>query len=397
MGLKESLTFVEPAALAEASDTREAMTSAETSFDADRLIARRLGGRIEGDTAIFGFWTPELLDARVPAGDIFLEVLRPTEPVDLTRAHQAVTFERAYIPVIREDAFCFSAVTGMRAGTRESVGDFYALTWRDAEDRWRRILDPLAMSLPFGAMAPAELYDVAAMQAGRADAAYFEALRDTAPHKFGPPTNILQIHVPTATAGGTIASLTRMYQRLAERVARDLPLEPADQLFLGYDAVQLLPVEPTTVHETGPDFWEEQDGDGDAVTVSLLRPDTTNWGYDVVISGMSAVNPVLLETGRPDELIDLAETLHTFPSKAQEADLRRGLRSFGQPGSERAERALLRRAEHVRAEPRLPEPDGARDPAGDAASQGEFRCRRRACRRRAGLQMVGRRGAGAAP
>jgi hypothetical protein len=88
MGLKESLTFVEPAALAEASDTREAMTSAETSFDADRLIARRLGGRIEGDTAIFGFWTPELLDARVPAGDIFLEVLRPTEPVDLTRAHQ---------------------------------------------------------------------------------------------------------------------------------------------------------------------------------------------------------------------------------------------------------------------------------------------------------------------
>jgi hypothetical protein len=315
MGLKESLTFVEPAALAEASDTREAMTSAETSFDADRLIARRLGGRIEGDTAIFGFWTPELLDARVPAGDIFLEVLRPTEPVDLTRAHQAVTFERAYIPVIREDAFCFSAVTGMRAGTRESVGDFYALTWRDAEDRWRRILDPLAMSLPFGAMAPAELYDVAVMQAGRADAAYFEALRDTAPHKFGPPTNILQIHIPTATAGGTIASLTRMYQRLAERVARDLPLEPADQLFLGYDAVQLLPVEPTTVHETGPDFWEEQDGDGDAVTVSLLRPDTTNWGYDVVISGMSAVNPVLLETGRPDELIDLAETLHTFPSK----------------------------------------------------------------------------------
>jgi hypothetical protein len=315
MGLKESLTFVEPAALAEASDTREAMTSAETSFDADRLIARRLGGRIEGDTAIFGFWTPELLDARVPAGDIFLEVLRPTEPVDLTRAHQAVTFERAYIPVIREDAFCFSAVTGMRAGTRESVGDFYALTWRDAEDRWRRILDPLAMSLPFGAMAPAELYDVAVMQAGRADAAYFEALRDTAPHKFGPPTNILQIHIPTAAAGGTIASLTRMYQRLAERVARDLPLEPADQLFLGYDAVQLLPVEPTTVHETGPDFWEEQDGDGDAVTVSLLRPDTTNWGYDVVISGMSAVNPVLLETGRPDELIDLAETLHTFPSK----------------------------------------------------------------------------------
>jgi hypothetical protein len=51
------------------------------------------------------------------------------------------------------------------------------------------------------------------------------------------------------------------------------------------------------------------------VRVSLLRPDTTNWGYDVVISGMAAVNPVLLESGRPDELIDLAATLHGFPSK----------------------------------------------------------------------------------
>jgi hypothetical protein len=28
---------------------------------------------------------------------------------------------------------------------------------------------------------------------------------------------------------------------------------------------------------------------------------------------MGAVNPVLLESGRPDELIDLAATLHTFP------------------------------------------------------------------------------------
>jgi hypothetical protein len=315
MGLKDLLTFEEPIAIAEAAETREATTTSETSFEADRKIARRLGGRLRGEAAVFGFWTPELLDARVPSGDIFLEVLRPTAPVDLTRAHQDVTFERAFLPVIREDAFCFSAVSGMRAGTRDAVGDFYALSWRDAEDNWHRVLDPLAVSLPFGAMAPAELYDTDGMQAGRADSAYFQAFRGEAPHKFGPPTNILQIHVPTATAGGTIASLARLYERLAERVARDLPLEPADQLFLGYDAVQLLPVEPTTVYETGPDFWTERDGAGDSVAVSLLRPDTTNWGYDIVISGMAAVNPVLLETGRPDELIDLAAVLHTFPSK----------------------------------------------------------------------------------
>jgi len=318
MPLSDRIGFDEAAAQAEAEAARVALATAETTFDAERSIARRLGGRIEGDTARFGFWTPELLDARVPSGDIFLEILSPVEPLDLTRAHQSVRFERAWVPVIREEAHCFTAVTGMRAGTREAMGDFYALAWRDAEDQWHRILDPLAMSLPFGVMAPAELYDVDAMQAARRDRAYFEALKGDAPHKFGPPVNILQIHVPTATAGGTLASLTRHFQRLAERVARDLPLEPADKLFCGYDAVQLLPVEPTTVYETGPDFWHEVAGDNDEVVVDLLRPNTTNWGYDIVISGMATVNPVLLENGRPDELIDFAAALHNFPSKPKQ-------------------------------------------------------------------------------
>ncbi len=318
MSLKASIEFVEHVARAEADKARDALTSAPTLFEGERSIAERLGGRVDGDTAIFGFWTPELLDARVPSGDIFLEILRPTEPLDLTRAHQSVRFERAWVPMIREEAHCFSAVSGMRAGTRDEIGVFYALAWRDGEDNWHRVFDPLAMSLPFGAMAPAELYNTAAMQAGRGDAAYFQALKAEAPHKFGPPVNILQIHVPTATAGGTLASLTRHYRRLAERVEKDLPLEPADKLFLGYDAVQLLPVEPTTVYETGPEFWQETEASDEGVTVSLLRPDTTNWGYDVVISGMATVNPVLLETGRPDELIDLAVVLHTFPSKPKQ-------------------------------------------------------------------------------
>ncbi|SFS20923.1 glucosylglycerol hydrolase [Yoonia litorea] len=318
MTLSETIEFIESAAQAEADAAGDTLTHAESTFEADREIVRRLGGRVEDDIAIFGFWAPELLDARVPTSDIFLEVLRPVGPIDLTRSHQNVSFERAYLPVVRQEAYCFTAVKGLRAGSRDAVGDFYAITWRDSEDQWHRILDPLAASLPFGAMAPAELYDVSAMQAARADLDYFSAFEGTEPHKFGPPTNILQIHVPTATAGGTLASLTRHYQRLAERVERDLPLEPADRLFLGYDAVQLLPVEPTTVYETGPAFWQETTGDDDVLSVDLLRPDTTNWGYDVVISGMATVNPVLLETGRPDELVDLAATLHNFPSKPKQ-------------------------------------------------------------------------------
>lgn len=316
MSLTDRISFAEDAAQTEAAMAREALTTAATYFDAHCLIARRLGGRVDGDTALFGFWTPELLDGRVPSGDIFLEILSPIDPLDLTRAHQNVRFQRTHVPVIREQAHCFTAVTGMQAGTRDQVGDFYAMVWRDADDQWHRILDPLAASLPFGAMAPAELYDLSAMQAARGDTGYFQALKPAGdePYKFGPPVNILQIHVPTATAGGTLASLTRHYERLAERVARDLPLEPADEIFLGYDSVQLLPVEPTTVYEKGPAFWQETD-EGDTLDVSLLRPDTTNWGYDIVISGMAAVNPVLLETGRPDELVDLAAVLHNFPSR----------------------------------------------------------------------------------
>ncbi|MEM1428674.1 MAG: glucosylglycerol hydrolase [Pseudomonadota bacterium] len=292
------------------------MNTAETVFDAEQSIARRLGGLVDGEIATFGFWTPELLDARVPKGDVFLEVLAPVETLDLTRARQDVRFETVYLPVARCEAHTFAAVRGMRAGTRDALGDFYALVWRDIEGDWHRILDPLAASLPFGAFAPAELYDLASIDRTRGDRAYFEAVRAAEPHKFGPPVNILQIHVPTATAGGTLASLTRHYERLAERLAAGLPKEPADEIFLGYDAVQLLPVEPTTVHECGPEFWQETPGqETGEMNVTLLRPDTTNWGYDVVISGMAAVNPVLLETGRPDELADFAAVLHNFPNR----------------------------------------------------------------------------------
>ncbi|MEO0760494.1 MAG: glucosylglycerol hydrolase, partial [Pseudomonadota bacterium] len=208
----------------------------------------------------------------------------------------------------------------MRPGTRERVGHFYALIWRDADGEMHRILDPLAASLPFGAFAPAEYYDVEAMQAARADRAYFEGLAaegpvKLGPVKLGPVANILQIHVPTATQSRTIEGLTQHVEQLAERVRQGYEPEPGDRLFLGYEAVQLLPVEPTTVHEAGPAFWQELDAGAGSVAVELRQPDTTNWGYDVVIAGMAAVNPALLGSGRPDELVDLAAALHNFPGR----------------------------------------------------------------------------------
>lgn len=293
----------------------ETLATAEDSFAAAQIIARGLGAHVDGPLTRFGFWAPQLQDWRIADGDIFIEILRPTDPIDLSVAQTTTTFERTLLPVDRSEAFVFAAIEGLSAGTRDRMGDFYALAWRDADGVVHRAFDPLAMSLPFGAFAPAEIYDVDAMLAARGDAEYFKGFEGPAPHKVGPPTSILQLHVPTATAGGTLASLTRHIERIATRVTNGQPIDAADELFLGYDAVQPLPVEPTTVYEAGPAFWSEQDTSDDEITVHLMRPNTTNWGYDVVICGMATVNPVLLETGRPDELVDFAAALHNFPGQ----------------------------------------------------------------------------------
>ena len=300
---------------------RKARADAPTVLEGWRAVTPMLGARPVGDGLTeIAFWTPELIDRGVPIGDVFLEVLTAQGEVDLQVSRSEVRFDRTLVPTVRDDDVTLVAVHGMVAGTRERVGSFYSLVWRDVEGFERRILDPLAASLPYGAFAPAELYDLASLDADRADADWFTALGEREEMRDGvptvrPPTAILQVHVPTATRGGTLASLTRHIQSLAARVAADEAETPADRLWLGYDAVQLLPVEPTTVFERGPEFWAEVEHDANGVTVDLRRPTTTNWGYDVVIAGSAAVNPVLLETGRPDELIDLAVALHTFPRR----------------------------------------------------------------------------------
>lgn len=315
IGKTSSVTRNEAATQALADWVSETLHAGLPMLDAARLLARRLGAHRRGDHCEVMFWAPELQERRVYDDDIFVEVLEIDGDTPLSRSRQTLTFRRTRVPVVRIDAWCLAAIDGMRAGTRDQVGSFYSLVWRDSENRWNRILDPLADSLPFGAFAPAEYYDIAAMQAARTDIAYYHALPEGEVHKFGPAMNILQVHVPTATASMSLAGLARHVTTLAERVAHGVELEPADRIFMGYDAVQLLPVEPTTVYEAGPDFWTEIEDRDTELLVDIRRPDTTNWGYDVVIAGMAAVNPSLLESDRPDELVDLAAALHNFPGK----------------------------------------------------------------------------------
>lgn len=313
-------------------EVKTTLHDAQDAFEAYQQIARWLGGqRVDAaagddpDLARFGFWAPQLDDHGVSPGDVHLELLDPMEPLHLDRALQKLPVRRTLIPLKRVGATWWAVVRGARAGCREEVGIFYRLRYRDRSGDWHTTGDPLATSLPFGPFAPAELYDTARMHEGRRDMAWFErqAERGT-PCADGIPRlpladNLLEIHVGTATRSGTVAGLARRYAALAEKITEHRPLSPDDEVLMGYDGVQLMPLHCVVRDEAAPDCWAEPpdaDEPRPVIEVTLRRPATTNWGYDVLISGCAAPNPAILESRRPDEVVDLACVLHTFPGRA---------------------------------------------------------------------------------
>jgi hypothetical protein len=298
---------------------REVRESAPTPLAAARRLVTRLGAHYRDGRAEVGFWAPELVGEGVDDEEVYLEVLTPLEPIDFDAEEQQIRFRRELVPLVADGEYRWAVVDGMRAGTREEVGSFYRLRYEDDEGGAHFLLDPLAASVPFGAFAPAELYDVEGMQARREDQEHFRDL-DTQPDPDGvprvqAPTNILQIHVNTASAGGTLKSLAELYRSIAAKVEAGEVLSPAEENYVGYDAVQLMPIEPIIEYEAGPPHWEWVEEDGDEVTALLRRFEVTNWGYDVVIAASPAVNPGVLATNRPDELVDFIATLHNFPGK----------------------------------------------------------------------------------
>ncbi|MDS0239693.1 MULTISPECIES: glucosylglycerol hydrolase [unclassified Haloferax] len=298
--------------------------SRDDDFSAAKTLTTKLGAHRRDEVVEFGFWTPDLVEDGVPEAAVELELLTPPADLDPGETdHRRVTFDRHRVPTRRVGEYHWAAVEGVRAGTRDTLGALYRLVYEGDDGEERTVQDPLAYSVPFGAFAPAEVYDLDRLDETRADRAYFEALGtddervattdDGGLPRIDPATSMLEIHPGTATERGSLAGLAEVYEGIAAKQRAGDDLAPWERAFAGYDGIQLMPVEPLTENEAEHDFWAVADGSAGEVTVDVARPEMINWGYDIVVSAFSAPNPAVLETGRPDELVDFIAACHDLP------------------------------------------------------------------------------------
>ncbi len=303
-------------------------SSTSTYLEQMKALARKLGAyyRPDGLTEI-GFWVPGLIRDVLHEREIFLEVFTPLEPIDWQEKEQSIKFRRDRLNLEQQGEYIWGVVAGMQPGNREQAGSFYWLRYVDRNEQLRTIRDLVPYSLPYGIFAPAELYDIDSLQANRTDLDYLERTAKSNDPKIKfprvrDPKNILQIHIGTASAEGTIEGLTRIFQNIAAKLKLGQPLTPSEQNYVGYDAIELLPTEPTIEYrdEYSPEseffafITDEDDIKDDIVEIELFKPNTQDWGYDVPILGSSTTNPALLSSLRPDEVVDFIATLHNFPT-----------------------------------------------------------------------------------
>lgn len=298
--------------------------STNTYLEQTKALARKLGAyyRPDGLTEI-GFWVPGLIRDVLHEREIYLEVFTPIEPINWQEKEQSIKFRRDRLNLEQQGEYIWGVVAGMQPGNREQAGCFYWLRYIDRAEKLRTIRDLVPHSLPYGIFAPAELYDIDTLQSSRADLEYLELTAKSNNSKIkvprvSKPKNILQIHVGTASTEGTIEGLTRIYREIANKIQLEQPLSPSEQNYIGYDAIELLPTEPTIEYRDkySPEsefFTFITDAD-DLVEIELFKPNTQDWGYDVPILGSSTTNPALLGSLRPDEVVDFIATLHNFPT-----------------------------------------------------------------------------------
>ncbi|MGB0838928.1 MAG: glucosylglycerol hydrolase [Chitinophagales bacterium] len=302
-------------------DLQSLIQKTNTDFDSAQQIVPYLGAQAlpNGRTQV-GFWTPQIVNNTKEVTKIYLEIYTPLQQIDFANQHQQVDFRIDKVALLPFADYYFGIIQGMKAGNKNEIGSFYTLKYETKDGKTHQITDYLTQSTPFGIFAPAELYDWDSLQANRKDKAYFqEQLQGKSEEdgilRIAPPKNILQVHVGTASESGTLQGLTNIFQKIAHKTVHNEPLSTVEKNFTNYDAIQLLPIEPVIEYEYYRTFWEENNRQGNKATITLRQFDIQNWGYDVVIAGDAAINPAYLATKRPDELLELIETLHAFPQK----------------------------------------------------------------------------------
>ncbi|TVR14739.1 MAG: hypothetical protein EA391_12295 [Balneolaceae bacterium] len=225
------------------------------------------------------------------------------------------------LPSTKTGDFIIAVVDQIKVGNESDFGAFYQFVTTDKEGNKRVIRDPMAWSLPYGIYAPAEVYDINSVLKNRKDHAYYRSLeqifRKNGDNRIPPSTNLLEIHTGLSTNEGTIHELAMRFQQTGINIQKDLPLTTFQTYLAGFDGVELMPIEPVIQNTEHHKFWTQVHEPGestDELTIHLRRPSVTNWGYDTPLYGAASVNPSLLSTGRPHELLQLIETLHNFPA-----------------------------------------------------------------------------------
>src|SRR6056297_986034 len=118
----------------------ELLDAHDDRFEAAKELTTRLGAHWRDGHADFGFWTPQLVD-EVPESAVQLELLTPTEDVDLTADEQTLEFDRQFVETRREGEFTWAAVEGIQPGTRDQLGTLYRLSYEVDGER-ETVTDP---------------------------------------------------------------------------------------------------------------------------------------------------------------------------------------------------------------------------------------------------------------
>lgn len=295
-------------------ELKSGITHSNASF-----FAKKFGAHIDSDSsAKFVIWHSAIEKAKHVEIEIFeikgdLIYSKPEQHADAIYHKFAMSISGPFAIIVMDN---------LPAGNRDKFGAFYQFRLFNQDGSEKIIRDPMAWSMPYGINAPGELYNAKKVLSERKDLEYYTNLEKTLNKsdsiRIGPSTNMLEVHTGTATRHGSIQSLKNKYQQLATTIRNGNTLSADQKNLLGFDAVQLMPIDPVIEHPENHAFWnpiQTPTENRAEVTIRLKKPSVINWGYDIVIFGSAALNPSILSTGRPHELLELIETLHNFPDK----------------------------------------------------------------------------------